>query len=336
MGSANAAVLPVPVWARPMRSWPASTMGIDCSWTGVGWCSPHRARLAGSPGSGPGRRRACSAPGLRRDPPRRARSRARVIEGVAGGGADPEAHRDGRGDRSVTRSMAAVYALSRSSAPSSRERRNEGPDPAAPTGSRSAGRARSRSPDGRRPRGASPRSRASPARRGPGIAARRAGCAPTASRGRSPRPRASRPARRRSRPRRGAAGPLRRPRVSSSMTRPQATRSSAMLAGSSRSACASVAIEPARRCRLVDATPVLARRGGEDGEPVDRGPRARARASSSVLPSAQAPQAPEPRPRDTSRSISASSRRASLSALDPRRSGPGLRRTRNAIAMSPA
>jgi hypothetical protein len=52
-----------------------------------------------------------------------------VIEGIAGGGADPEALRDGLGDRSVARSVAAVYALSRSRAPSPQASRNDGPEP---------------------------------------------------------------------------------------------------------------------------------------------------------------------------------------------------------------
>jgi hypothetical protein len=37
IGSAKAAVLPVPVCAIPSRSRPAMTSGIDCSWMGVGW-----------------------------------------------------------------------------------------------------------------------------------------------------------------------------------------------------------------------------------------------------------------------------------------------------------
>ena len=36
MGSVKAAVLPVPVWAPPRRSWPASTAGIAWAWMGVG------------------------------------------------------------------------------------------------------------------------------------------------------------------------------------------------------------------------------------------------------------------------------------------------------------
>ena len=36
IGSANAAVLPVPVWAMPSRSRPSSTCGIACAWIGVG------------------------------------------------------------------------------------------------------------------------------------------------------------------------------------------------------------------------------------------------------------------------------------------------------------
>ena len=35
-GSPKAAVLPVPVWAWPITSWPASSSGIACSWIGVG------------------------------------------------------------------------------------------------------------------------------------------------------------------------------------------------------------------------------------------------------------------------------------------------------------
>jgi hypothetical protein len=35
-GRPNAAVLPVPVWACPITSWPASSSGIACSWIGVG------------------------------------------------------------------------------------------------------------------------------------------------------------------------------------------------------------------------------------------------------------------------------------------------------------
>ena len=36
MGSAKAAVLPVPVWAIPSRSRPARTMGMALAWIGVG------------------------------------------------------------------------------------------------------------------------------------------------------------------------------------------------------------------------------------------------------------------------------------------------------------
>ncbi len=36
MGSMKAAVLPVPVWARPIRSRPARTGGMACCWMGVG------------------------------------------------------------------------------------------------------------------------------------------------------------------------------------------------------------------------------------------------------------------------------------------------------------
>ena len=37
IGSAKAAVLPVPVWAMPCRSLPASTLGMAWTWIGVGW-----------------------------------------------------------------------------------------------------------------------------------------------------------------------------------------------------------------------------------------------------------------------------------------------------------
>ena len=36
IGSANAAVLPVPVWARPTTCWPASSGGIASAWIGDG------------------------------------------------------------------------------------------------------------------------------------------------------------------------------------------------------------------------------------------------------------------------------------------------------------
>ncbi len=36
IGSTNAAVLPVPVWAQPSTSRPISTTGIACAWIGVG------------------------------------------------------------------------------------------------------------------------------------------------------------------------------------------------------------------------------------------------------------------------------------------------------------
>jgi hypothetical protein len=36
IGSANAAVLPVPVCAMPSKSSPASTGGMACDWMGVG------------------------------------------------------------------------------------------------------------------------------------------------------------------------------------------------------------------------------------------------------------------------------------------------------------
>src|SRR3954447_9431144 len=39
-GSPKAAVLPVPVWAWPITSWPPSSSGIACSWIGVGSSKP--------------------------------------------------------------------------------------------------------------------------------------------------------------------------------------------------------------------------------------------------------------------------------------------------------
>ena len=36
IGSVNAAVLPVPVWARPMMSLPRRVSGMDSRWIGVG------------------------------------------------------------------------------------------------------------------------------------------------------------------------------------------------------------------------------------------------------------------------------------------------------------
>ena len=36
IGRPNAAVLPVPVWAWPITSRPASSGGIACSWIGLG------------------------------------------------------------------------------------------------------------------------------------------------------------------------------------------------------------------------------------------------------------------------------------------------------------
>ena len=49
IGSAKAAVLPVPVWAMPIRSRPAMTAGIACAWIGVGveCCSRTRAARIG-------------------------------------------------------------------------------------------------------------------------------------------------------------------------------------------------------------------------------------------------------------------------------------------------
>ena len=40
MGSENAAVLPVPVCAHPMRSFHARIIGIDLAWMGVGIVYP--------------------------------------------------------------------------------------------------------------------------------------------------------------------------------------------------------------------------------------------------------------------------------------------------------
>ena len=37
IGSAKAAVLPVPVWAMPSRSLPSRSCGMACAWIGVGW-----------------------------------------------------------------------------------------------------------------------------------------------------------------------------------------------------------------------------------------------------------------------------------------------------------
>ena len=49
IGSANAAVLPVPVWAPPSRSRPSRTAGWPAPGWGSGWCSPaFRARRIGS------------------------------------------------------------------------------------------------------------------------------------------------------------------------------------------------------------------------------------------------------------------------------------------------
>jgi hypothetical protein len=36
IGSVKPAVLPVPVWAPPIRSAPDSTVGMACTWIGVG------------------------------------------------------------------------------------------------------------------------------------------------------------------------------------------------------------------------------------------------------------------------------------------------------------
>ena len=40
MGRANAAVLPVPVWANPRTSRPFKANGIACCWMGVGLVKP--------------------------------------------------------------------------------------------------------------------------------------------------------------------------------------------------------------------------------------------------------------------------------------------------------
>ena len=40
IGRVKLAVLPVPVWAVPIRSWPPITMGMACSWMGVGFVKP--------------------------------------------------------------------------------------------------------------------------------------------------------------------------------------------------------------------------------------------------------------------------------------------------------
>jgi hypothetical protein len=37
IGRVKAAVLPVPVWAQPRTSRPMSTIGMACSWMGVGF-----------------------------------------------------------------------------------------------------------------------------------------------------------------------------------------------------------------------------------------------------------------------------------------------------------
>ena len=51
-GSPNAAVLPVPVWATPVMSRPASSAGMACSWIAVGVVKPSvaaaRSSVAGS------------------------------------------------------------------------------------------------------------------------------------------------------------------------------------------------------------------------------------------------------------------------------------------------
>ncbi len=39
-GSRKDSVLPLPVWARPMRSRPCSAIGHPCAWMGVGAVKP--------------------------------------------------------------------------------------------------------------------------------------------------------------------------------------------------------------------------------------------------------------------------------------------------------
>jgi len=41
IGRTNAAVFPLPVWARPMMSRPLSEYGSDCAWMEVGWFHPN-------------------------------------------------------------------------------------------------------------------------------------------------------------------------------------------------------------------------------------------------------------------------------------------------------
>src|SRR6185503_956837 len=53
MGSRNAAVLPVPVSAQPIRSSPRRTTGIACSWIGVGSVYPRDSQLRTCAGASP-------------------------------------------------------------------------------------------------------------------------------------------------------------------------------------------------------------------------------------------------------------------------------------------
>jgi hypothetical protein len=47
IGSAKAAVLPVPVWACPITSWPLSSVGIVAAWMGVGVSYPRAVSVRG-------------------------------------------------------------------------------------------------------------------------------------------------------------------------------------------------------------------------------------------------------------------------------------------------
>src|SRR5919108_4998733 len=53
IGNPNAAVFPVPVWARASRSAPLSTNGIDAAWMGVGSVYPMARRGIHSGGATP-------------------------------------------------------------------------------------------------------------------------------------------------------------------------------------------------------------------------------------------------------------------------------------------
>src|SRR4051812_34160451 len=52
-GSPKAAVLPVPVWAWPITSWPPSSSGIACSWIGVGSSKPSSSSACWMSGESP-------------------------------------------------------------------------------------------------------------------------------------------------------------------------------------------------------------------------------------------------------------------------------------------